>query len=175
MKRHHVLCATATAICAVATLPAQAQVRSFEVAAQPVETAIRTFGRQADVQILAARRITKGKSANGLRGNLTVEQALQRLLQGTGLTTLRTGPRTYTVVTASGMALPVLMSPAASYTAESQSGQPSAAAALATEQQSDGPPAIAAASQPEADVVVTGSRIARNGFSASTPVVSTLR
>lgn len=87
-----------SAIMFLATAPAYAQVKSLDVPAQPVETAIGALGRQADIQIIAARKITRGKRANAIRGDMTVEEALDRLLDGTGLTARRTGPQTYTIV-----------------------------------------------------------------------------
>jgi len=88
-----------TAIVAmVAATPAMAQTRSFNVPAQSAETGISAFGRQAEIQIVAARKFTKGKKTNAVRGSMTVDAALRQLLEGTGLTFRSTGAQTYMVV-----------------------------------------------------------------------------
>ncbi|HJS62783.1 MAG TPA: TonB-dependent receptor [Pseudolabrys sp.] len=78
--------------------PAIAQAQAFDIAAQPASSGIQTFGRQARVQMLSARKDTDGKKTNGVHGRMTVDEALRQLLSGTGLTALSTGERTYTVV-----------------------------------------------------------------------------
>jgi iron complex outermembrane receptor protein len=93
------LMASAAIICAVTVAtPAAAQAKNYEVPAQSAQSAISALGRQADIQIIAARRITAGKRTNAVRGSMTVEQALDALLRGTGLTARRTGAQTYTIV-----------------------------------------------------------------------------
>src|SRR3546814_5393254 len=61
-------------------------------------TGIPALGRQAEIQIAAARRFTKGLRTNEVRGTMTVKEALSKLLAGTGLTVRSTGQRTYMVV-----------------------------------------------------------------------------
>lgn len=79
--------------------PAAAQVKTFDIPAGPAPTSITALGRQADIQIVAARRATAGKRTNAVRGDMNVEQALAALLSGTGLSARKTGSQTYTVVT----------------------------------------------------------------------------
>ncbi|MFX8715943.1 STN domain-containing protein, partial [Acinetobacter baumannii] len=71
----------------------------FSIEAQPAETAIGLLGHQADVQIIAARRLTQSVRTTGVRGEFTVGDALSRLFAGTGLVARQTGPHTYAVVT----------------------------------------------------------------------------
>jgi outer membrane receptor protein involved in Fe transport len=85
-------------ICVAISTPATAQAKSFDIPTQSVDTAIGMLGRQADVQIMAARRATRGKQANAVRGNMTIQEALNRLLAGTGLVARPAGARTYSVV-----------------------------------------------------------------------------
>jgi outer membrane receptor protein involved in Fe transport len=93
--------ASSAAICIAAMpTPAAAQARSFDIPAQPAETGIPALGRQAEIQIAAARRFTKGLRTNEVRGTMTVKEALSKLLDGTGLTVRATGQRTYMVVPA---------------------------------------------------------------------------
>src|SRR3546814_2974938 len=71
-----------TAIACVATAtPAFAQAKTFDVPAQSATTGIAELGRQADIQIVAARKDTQGKQVNAVRGDMTVEQALAVLLK----------------------------------------------------------------------------------------------
>ena len=76
--------AAPAALCGIAS-PAQAQTRSFDVAAQPAASGIPELARQADVQIMVSERATQGKSINAVRGTMAVEEALRRALAGTGL------------------------------------------------------------------------------------------
>jgi iron complex outermembrane recepter protein len=82
--------------------PALAQKRSFDVSAQAAETGIVALGHQADIQIIAARKYTQGKRTGVVRGEMSVDQALKALLQGTGLTARPTGAKTYVVVPSEG-------------------------------------------------------------------------
>ena len=84
-------------MCVVAT-PAAAQTKSFDVPAQSAQSAIRQLGRQADVQIIAARKVTQGKQTKSVRGNMTVEQALEMMFAGTGLVARPTGAGAWTIV-----------------------------------------------------------------------------
>lgn len=84
-------------VCVMAT-PAAAQTKSFDVPAQSAQSAIRQLGRQADVQIIAARKVTQGKQTKAVRGNLTVEQAMAQMFEGTGLVARQTGAGTWTIV-----------------------------------------------------------------------------
>lgn len=84
---------------AVAT-PAVAQAKRFDLAAQPAATGIGAFARQADVQVLISAGDARGRRTNAVRGALTVPQALEQLLRGTGLVARMTGSQTYSVVAA---------------------------------------------------------------------------
>lgn len=82
----------------VAAAPAWALDKSFDIPAQSATTGIAALGHQAGIQILAARRDTSGKRTNAVAGKMSIEQALARLLAGTGLTAQMTGAQTYSVV-----------------------------------------------------------------------------
>ncbi|OWR01156.1 hypothetical protein CDQ91_01660 [Sphingopyxis witflariensis] len=73
-----------------AASPAAAQSKTFAVPAQAAASGIAELGRQADIQIVAARRYTQNKRANAVRGAMTVDRALVVLLDGTGLVARRT-------------------------------------------------------------------------------------
>src|SRR3546814_7863986 len=68
--------ATTAIVCVATATPAFAQAKTFDVPAQSATTGIAELGRQADIQIVAARKDTQGKQVNAVRGDMTVEQAL---------------------------------------------------------------------------------------------------
>jgi TonB-dependent receptor len=92
------LLAATSALACLASLSAHAGVKRFDVPAQPLQNAISAFGHQADIQIIAARKDTQGKRSRAIKGNLSVDEALTQLLDGTGLTEQQTGPETYIVI-----------------------------------------------------------------------------
>jgi len=100
------LLASVAIVWVAAASPASAQSKAFEVPAQAAASGIAELGRQADIQIVAARRYTQNKRANAVRGAMTVERALAVLLDGTGLVARRTGAQTYSVVPAAPAAPP---------------------------------------------------------------------
>jgi len=69
--------------------PAQAfaaGVRHFEIPAQPLATAINTFGRQSGMQVTAEADVTAGVQAQAVSGDYQPVEALSHLLTGTGVT-----------------------------------------------------------------------------------------
>jgi iron complex outermembrane recepter protein len=80
------LVALAVAV-ALSALPAYAvEVHRFDIPEEPASAAIRDFGFQAHVQILVAGDNVEGKKLHAVRGSLSTEEALNKLLSGTGLT-----------------------------------------------------------------------------------------
>ena len=98
------LMASAAIVCVTTATPATAQVRTFNVPGQDAARGVAAFARQADVQILISASDARGRRTNAVRGNLTIEQALQQLVVGTGLRAQQTGAQTWSVVPASGEA-----------------------------------------------------------------------
>lgn len=148
----HILCRSAMFASSAIVLvsgPAIAQEKAFDIPAQSAQTAIGAMGRQAGIQIIAARSATNGKRTNAVRGNMPVEEALSRLLLGTGLTARQSGPQTYTVVL----------------------GGENGAAAMEKMPQVASAEGSADAGTFEApqEIIVTASRIQRSGFDAPTP------
>ena len=80
------------------TTPVQAQTKNFNVPAQPVASAISTLARQADIQIIAAKKLTRGKTLRAIKGAMTAEQALAAMLTGTGLEARRIGVASFTII-----------------------------------------------------------------------------
>jgi iron complex outermembrane receptor protein len=60
--------------------------RSFNIPPQPLQSALVQFGQQSGRQIGADNTILRGVNSPGVQGSLSIEEALQRLLAGTGLT-----------------------------------------------------------------------------------------
>ena len=100
------LLASVAIVWVAAASPAAAQSKTFAVPPQAAASGIAELGRQADIQIVAARRYTQNKRANAVRGAMTVDRALVILLDGTGLVARHTGAQTYSVVPASPAAQP---------------------------------------------------------------------
>ncbi|SFV00872.1 iron complex outermembrane recepter protein [Polaromonas sp. YR568] len=66
---------------------AQAEAAAFDInlPAQPLGQALAALSRQTGVQVLAAGELVAGKTADALTGRMTAQQALARLLAGSGL------------------------------------------------------------------------------------------
>jgi iron complex outermembrane receptor protein len=62
------------------------QTVNFNIPAQSLTTALQAFGVQASRQILFTPKLAAGKQARSVVGELPVETALARLLEGSGLT-----------------------------------------------------------------------------------------
>ena len=98
----NILLASSAIVCAVSSqAEAAAQTRQFSIDAQPAETAISILGRQGDVQVIAARKVTRSIRTNAVRGEMSVGEALDRLLSGTGLAARQLGNGSYAIVTRS--------------------------------------------------------------------------
>jgi outer membrane receptor for ferrienterochelin and colicins len=62
-----------------------------QIQSQPLAKALLQLGEQASLQIFFAQEIVEGVNAPTISGNLTADQALTQLLQGTGITFSREG------------------------------------------------------------------------------------
>ena len=82
------LCAASALAIAVAVSTARAQdgqARTFDIAPQPLGTALLDYSEQADTTITASPDLVRGKQAPAVRGQMTAVEALDRLLAGSGL------------------------------------------------------------------------------------------
>ena len=139
MRQHRsALIASAAIYAAAAASPALAQLRTFNVPAQPALSGIPEFARQADVQILVSESATRGRSTSAVQGQMSVEEGLRRLLDGTGLNVTSSDGRTFTLAQGA------------------QPGEVEAAGAAAASEGVD-----------EQAIVVTGTNIRGAGSSAS--------
>lgn len=80
---------TLPALAQQATAAQQAQaetVMSFDIPAQPLDSALIAFSKTAGVQVLVSGELTRGVASPGARGRLTPRNAIAALLAETGLT-----------------------------------------------------------------------------------------
>lgn len=90
--RRSCLLAGAALVCSVGvSTHAVAQVRRFDVPAQPARTGIPLFAHQAGIQILASGPLTEGVRVNRVAGAMEISAALRLLLEGTGLVPVEVG------------------------------------------------------------------------------------
>ncbi len=73
------------------------QAISYSIPAGSLDHALTRFGANSGVQLLYDSAVTQGLSTSGAQGNLTTQEALARLLSGTGLTYQFTGTNTVTI------------------------------------------------------------------------------
>jgi len=74
------------ALAALFVLPAfAAQAASFDLPAQPLADAIRAVGSQTNTNVLFDPPLVADRSARPLKGDLSAEQALTKILAGTGI------------------------------------------------------------------------------------------
>jgi iron complex outermembrane recepter protein len=99
--------ATALAFFALGTVAsAQAQISvevvTISLPAQPLGTALNELAQQAGLQLLARPELLAGKQAPAVSGKLTVRQAMDQVLAGSGLTARIDGSRVVIVSRSSG-------------------------------------------------------------------------
>lgn len=86
-----VLAAVSIMVAAISPGLAQPAPGTLNIAAQPLGDALIELGRQTSLQFFYTPETVKGVSAPAVAGTFTPEQALARLLQGTGITAARDG------------------------------------------------------------------------------------
>ncbi len=90
LSRSHTLrvgCAGGIAIAWALSPPAYAQTQTvtFDIASQPLASALLSYGRQAGLSVLAPNALVDGKTAPQVKGQFTTAVALEKLLSGSGL------------------------------------------------------------------------------------------
>lgn len=73
----------------------QQQTRHYDIASGPVSSVINRFAAEAGVFISGAGELGEGRQSPGLQGQYRVNEGLERLLDGTGLTAARQGDGSY--------------------------------------------------------------------------------
>lgn len=84
-RRRALAAAAAGLVLALQVQVAAAQQARFDIAAQPLATALDQFARQAGLQLVFASSLAQGRTAPALYGTQDVRQALDTLLRGSGL------------------------------------------------------------------------------------------
>jgi outer-membrane receptor for ferric coprogen and ferric-rhodotorulic acid len=70
---------------AQATAPAMESTRDFNIPAQPLGRALRAFAEGSGLQLVYSSALVKDLGSPGLKGSFKADDALRRLLEGTGL------------------------------------------------------------------------------------------
>ncbi|HTO42349.1 MAG TPA: TonB-dependent receptor, partial [Rhizomicrobium sp.] len=79
-----------TSACALAlALATTAQARSFDIPASDLKAALNAYSAQSGVSLIFSGETMKGIRANRVQGDLPTDDALSRLLKGTGFSTQR--------------------------------------------------------------------------------------
>jgi hypothetical protein len=99
-------CTRRAALACVASVvtmsPATGQVprvtEHFDIKAQPLSEALMTFGAQTGSIVMASSTLTVVKVSNPVYGQMTIEEAMTRMLQGTGLTFEKSAPGTFLIL-----------------------------------------------------------------------------
>lgn len=80
--------------------------RPFQIPAQPLSAALETFGAQSGTDVIFAGALAAGKTSRPVEGSYTPDEALRRLLEGSGLTVRRANAGTFLVEAARPQAAP---------------------------------------------------------------------
>lgn len=84
-SRQMVVCLALIVIAAPVAVRADEAAMHFEIKAQPLSEALMAFGVQTGAIVIASSKLTSGKFSKPVTGQLTRQEALIRMLQGTGL------------------------------------------------------------------------------------------
>ena len=72
----------------------KADTRNYNIAKQPLYSALSTLAEQAKIQFVYNAEMVKNLTSQGVQGQFTSEEALQKVLSGTGISFRRTGSNT---------------------------------------------------------------------------------
>jgi iron complex outermembrane recepter protein len=133
--------ACGVAIAALPPLTATAQPRSINIPSEEAAKSIPEFARQENIQIIAPVSQLHGIKTQAVSGNLEMEEALRRLLVGTGLE-VASQDRSTIVLRQAATVAPAL----------------------------EAPDITDAAPPPSESIIVTGSRVISNAANSPTPV-----
>lgn len=142
---------------ASSAVAAQTRVATYSISEQSFAGALNQVAMQSGYQLVIDGDLTRNRTSGGLRGRYTLEQAMERLLTGTGLT--------YSIRGNLILIRRARMAERASLT-KSQSQ------AVASEDRSAAVPVAQAPQEPESTeaIVVTGTRITRKSYDTPQPV-----
>jgi hypothetical protein len=84
----------------VSAAPSAATEMAFDLPALPLKDALARFDVQTSLSVFYPSELAAGRTSHPVRGMLSAHAALQRLLQGTGLTAQATAPDAFVLVKA---------------------------------------------------------------------------
>ncbi|RYD25515.1 MAG: hypothetical protein EOP89_09020, partial [Lysobacteraceae bacterium] len=163
LRDRRILGVSCVAIATVmAVSPAQAQrVVRVDIKAQPLGPALRLLGRQMHVQMVFDETLLADRVSPSITGSMTPDVAIDRLLQGSGLVTSRTGQGVYVIARPAALTRVAMTGSQSQVLPQSPANQPD------TEQDDTTGP-----TPPGGDIVVTGSRIRSKNLVETAPVTS---
>jgi hypothetical protein len=93
-----VMCLALILVVAPFASRADEALKQFDIKAQPLSEALMAFGAQTEAIVMAASELTAGKTSRAVTGQLTAQEALTRMLLGTGLKFQKTANGTILIV-----------------------------------------------------------------------------
>ena len=156
-----VVCIPIVAGTACATASPSAR-QATDIAPQRLDEALRTLARQRGFHIVYLPHVVGPFRTQGLKGNFTQDEALARLLDGTGLSFKYLDAETVTVVSPNPLA--GMRSIEGAEVASAARRDSSVDTGRSNVDAGRSIPSVAG------EIVVTGSRIVRDGYDAPTPV-----
>ncbi len=100
VKRHIASAISAVALSAAMGAVAQEDIRTFQIAEQPLAKALIAFSNQSDIVVIAPSTLVNGLRAPSIAGDIEPEKALQQLLASSGLD-YTVGKQGFTIVQSS--------------------------------------------------------------------------
>lgn len=148
IRRSLICAASALALCTVSNpaLAQSGQTQQIAIEAQPLSAALIEAGRRYGVTISVSEALTRGKRAPAVSGSLNADQAINRLLAGSGLTFERSRGG-------------YVISQAPTRPSRSQSTTTTSSVTEREQLNTESAP-----------IVVTGSRIERTAFNSPSPI-----
>jgi outer membrane receptor protein involved in Fe transport len=156
-------CLTLVGFPAVAAQAENAE-RVFDISTQPLSAALLEFSRQSDVSVAVSPELVANKTANAVKGRLKPAVALDRLLAGSGLSPIRQSDG---VITLSPIKVRQPRGFTRPTTRQSTASNPSSSGRMA---QSSATQTQNAQAPTVEEIVVTGTRVVRDGYEAPTPL-----
>lgn len=128
------------------------ELKSYDIDAQGLSDALREFSLTSKRNLLFSPELVRGKNTQGASGTFSAEEVLRRILTGTGLEFDQT-PSGALVLRKAGLKIDTAAETGAAIQAVQVAAQPSMLSAELSE-----------------EIIVTGSRIVREGYRAPTPL-----
>ena len=171
MLKKHKLAIVFSSVLFVSTAYAADRSYDLSISAQPLSTALRALAEQSGLEVVYESALVAGMSSPELRGTLTAEQAVNRMLAGTGLKYRVLNERAIAITNASP-ATPMAVNPTPPAVAPRPGGGADADV-KEPEGDGEGEPSAVASTRTLDEVVVTGTHIRGVGETGSPMVVMT--